>query len=181
MSTARTLTAPVPGAAPVASEAVARWIWPGLVFALLGMQGVLGVVAVMLATGDPAWRVVPHYHDRAIHWDRVATARAASEQLGWKTTITPGTTADIYGHRDITVTLTTADGKPLSGATVKGELWHHARPGDLVELTLRESAEQPGLYMGRARASRSGLWQVELNVRKAGDEFIHSEEVNWTF
>lgn len=181
MSTARTLTAPVPGAAPAASEAVARWIWPGLVFALLGMQGILAVVAVTLATGDPAWRVVPHYHDRAIHWDRVATAQAASRQLGWKTDITPGASADVYGHRDILVALTTADGQPLSGAQVKGELWHHARPGELVELTLQESAEQPGHYSCRARADRSGLWQVELLVRKGSDQFIHSEVVNWTF
>jgi hypothetical protein len=182
MSTARTMTAgAVTPTVPVASEAVARWVWPGLVIGLLGIQVGMGVVAVTLATGDPAWRVVPHYHDRAIHWDRVAAARTASDQLGWKSAVTIGRSADVYGHRDLVVELRDAIGQPVTGAQVTGELWHHGHPGELIQAVCRESPDVPGRYIGRAKVNRSGLWQVELNANRNGERFVQAAEMEWRF
>lgn len=182
MSTARTMTTGemAPGG-QAASEAVARWIWPGLVVGLLGMQICMGMVAVSLATGDPTSRVIPHYHDRAIHWDSMAAARIASDQLGWKETISYGSTADVYGNRDLIVDLIDKDGKPVTGAKVACELWHHARPGDVLNVACEESSEAPGRYDGRARLGRSGTWQAEVTANRSSEKYFRARELNWSF
>ncbi len=158
----------------------AHWVWPGLVMALLGAQLGMGAVAVTLATADPAWRVVPHYHEQALQWDGVVAARVASDRLGWKVSVEPEewTTAD--GQRPLALTLLDALGRPVEGATVTVELWHHARPDALTTVRCEPSAE-PGRYLGTARLARTGLWQVEIAAERRDERFAKSLVVDWNF
>ena len=158
----------------------AHWVWPGLVCALLGAQVGLGVVAVTLATADPAWRVVPHYHEQALRWDGVMAARAASDRLGWDVSISPEEATTPGGPQSVVVTLVDGDGRPVDGATLTVELWHHARPGEVTTIVCPQSAV-PGRYIGDARLNRSGLWQVEIAARRHEQLFAKSLVVDWTF
>jgi hypothetical protein len=158
----------------------AHWVWPGLVCALLGAQVGLGVVAVTLATADPAWRVVPHYHEQALRWDGVMAARAASDRLGWDVSISPEEATTAGGPQPLVVTLVDGEGRPVDGATLTVELWHHARPGEVITIVCPQSAV-PGRYIGDARLNRSGLWQVEIAARRHEQQFAKSLVVDWTF
>jgi nitrogen fixation protein FixH len=158
----------------------AHWVWPGLVIALLGAQLGMGAVAVTLATADPAWRVVPHYHEQALQWDGVVAARAASDRLGWNVSITPDETRSADGRRSLTVTLVDSLGRPVEGATVTVELWHHARPDALTTVRCEPSTE-PGRYLGAARMNRTGLWQVEIAAQRRDERFAKSLVVDWKF
>lgn len=168
------------GADSVARTGVSGWVWPGLVLLLLGGQLVMGAVAVMLATADPAWRVVPHYHDRALEWDQVVAARSVSERLGWSVEITPSASATITGQRSFEVTLADAAGRPIEGANVSVELWHHARPDELMTVPCRATGG-PGQYAGAARLTRNGLWQVEIRAERGEERFVKSQVVDWKF
>jgi nitrogen fixation protein FixH len=181
MSSSGTITRPTPPPVSQASEAVARWVWPGLIIGLLGTQVAMGAYAVVLATGDPAWRVVPHYHDRAMNWDKVAKARAASDQLGWTTTIQPGPSADLQGQRELTVDLADRAGRPLADTTVQVELWHHAYPGEVQSVTCRAVSGEPGRYRGRGRLTRSGMWEVELSAQQGNDRWLFIQPTHWSF
>jgi nitrogen fixation protein FixH len=183
MSTAGAITGSVrnsPVSDSAARQGASGWIWPGLVLLLLGGQLVMGVVAVMLATADPAWRVVPHYHDRALEWDRVVAARSASERLGWTAEITPADSASVTGQRQFGVTLLDIDGHPVRGASVSVELWHHARPDELLTVPCRATGI-PGQYEGVARLTRKGLWQVEIRAERGEERFEKSQVVDWRF
>ena len=162
-----------------ASETIAAWIWPGLVFGLLGLQVVLGVVSVILATGDPAWRVVPHYHERAIHWDQYAAQQQQSAHLGWKAAVSIGKQVDLTGQRELIVDLIDRDHQPVQNLNVEVELWHHARPGEVADVKLRPEGMIPGRYIGTAKIIRSGLWEVEIHAVRGSDQFDDRQRPNW--
>jgi hypothetical protein len=58
------------------------WPWPGLVLALLGMQILLCLVAIVLAVRAPGGEVVPDYHRKSLEWDRQRAPPTAPESTG---------------------------------------------------------------------------------------------------
>lgn len=62
-------------APPTKNERIAKsnrwaaWRWGSLVVGMLGLQLVLGFVAVSLATNNDAAAVIPNYYEKSLQWD----------------------------------------------------------------------------------------------------------------
>ena len=145
---------------PAAASRRAGMFWGSLVVGLLGIQVVVGVGAVIVATGDPSVSVVPDYYDKALRWDDEKRSRADSEALGWRADISVPGGADRNGDRTVVVRLRDGEGTAIDGAAVILSLYHHARASELQELKLRGHGD--GHYSGTARMPLGGLWQFEL-------------------
>ena len=176
MSAAGTMTS-----TPEELETVARWKWAGLIVGLLVLQVLMGGFAALLAVSDPAFAVVPNYHERAMHWDDVVAARQASAALGWKSRVAAADSADLFGKRSLTVSLQDAAGQPLADAQVHVQLWHHARPLDIQEITLLPDSAMPGHYTGEAIVRRQGLWEVELKADREDQHYLATTREEWKF
>lgn len=176
MSVAGTITR-----TPEELETVARWKWAGLVVGLLVLQVLMGGFAALLAVSDPAFAVIPNYHERAMHWDDVVAARQASAALGWKSQVVAADSADLFGKRSLTVRLQDAAGQPLADAQVRLQLYHHARPLEVQEVTLLPDAAAPGQYVGEAIIRRQGLWEVELKADRDGQHYLATTREEWKF
>ncbi len=143
-------------------------IWGAFVIAFLGGQVAMGIVAVILATGDPSFAVVPDYHEKAMHWDDSTQIQTASDELGWTASIELSAAADAVGARTIVVKLTDRSGQPIEDASLHLRAFHHARAGEPVRLSLR--SHQDGHYTAAVPMRREGLWQFELGGTRGDDE-----------
>lgn len=176
MSAAGTVTS-----TPEELETVARWKWAGLVVGLLVLQVLMGGFAALLAVSDPAFAVIPNYHDRSMHWDDVVAARQASAALGWKSRVSAADSADMFGKRRLTISLEDATGRPLAGAQVRLQLYHHARPLEIQEVTLLPDVAAPGQYFAEAIVRRDGIWEVELTADCDGQHYLATTREEWKF
>ncbi|HRJ49541.1 MAG TPA: FixH family protein, partial [Phycisphaerales bacterium] len=119
-------------------------IWPGAIFALLGVNVVVVAVTVYFAVTDPSASIEPNYYEKAVRWDESAARRASSGRLGWGVHLELGPTAQ---GRELLATLRDADGMGIDGARVEVEMFHHARAGDRWTPRLEPRGE--GVYAGR--------------------------------
>lgn len=159
-----------PAATPdTRTNSKAHLFWPGLVFALLGAQLVLVIVAIYLSTSDPSVVVEPNYYQQALHWDEHAAQLRTNAALGWSLTLDVAPRADLRGQRELTATLLNRDDTPLDGATVSIMLFHHARGHDRTDLTLTAAGD--GRYVALAPLRRAGLWQFRCTVQRGPDTF----------
>ncbi len=175
-----TATAPTPSDYNRTDRALNRraaWMWGSFVVMFLAAQIVIGVFAVVLATGDPSFAVVPDYHEKAIHWDESVKLQEESNRLGWQAVIVTSTSADNLGARTLVVTLVDRHGHAISDASVRVRAFHHARAGDPVEGTLL--SHHDGHYTSAVPMRRNGLWQIEITATRGGDEqFLLSRTVD---
>lgn len=154
----------------------AAWFWITLVVVFLTLQVAGGAFAIYLATGDPSVAIVPDYHTKAIAWDAELARREASDRLQWRALIDLADEADITGGRIVSVRLVHADGRPVVGVKGEAKLYHHARAGAIQTVALEMQEE--GVYVGRARIARDGLWQIELDLQRGADEhFVSSQTI----
>jgi nitrogen fixation protein FixH len=144
-----------------------RWsIWPGAIFALLGMNVAVVAVTTFLALGDSSVGVEPNYYEKAVDWDRIAAQRDRSAALGW--------TVEVVERDGVSIVLRTRDGTPISGARMIATVFHHARSAERAEITLteRDPAASPGEYTPVERVfATAGLWELRLIVDHAGERF----------
>jgi nitrogen fixation protein FixH len=140
-----------------------RWAW--IVVGLLGVQMAGVVVMMRIAKDDAGFAVEPDYYEKAVRWDETARARASAERLGWGAAATLGPVIGAEGERELRVRLDGA-GAGLTGATVRAEVFPHARSGQRSRVELVEL--EGGEYAARVAAVRGGLWEVRLEITKGG-------------
>lgn len=147
------------------------WLWPAAIVAvlILHLAGWLAVVAI--ATRDPTLSVEPRYYDKAVRWDETAAQLQENKELGWSARIEIETEASPLGERRLACRVLDRTGSPVAGAQVDLVFFHHARAAERQELRLVE--ESPGLYSGRPRMAREGLWECRLTVRRGAETFTH--------
>lgn len=162
-----------------ARELTAKWTWTGIIVGLLAVQLCMSGVAIFLATGDPAQAIVPNYHKHALEWDQYAAAKKQSQALGWKWTVSIDPKGDVYGNRKVALELCDRAGQPLQNAEVTLSVWHHSRASEPMEVTLTPATDRPGVYEGNAVLRRSGLWHLDLHVKRNGQHFIDESEQDW--
>ncbi|MFG0263003.1 MAG: FixH family protein [Novipirellula sp. JB048] len=147
--------------------------WGGFVVGMLSLQIAIGVIAVMLATGDPSVAVVPDYYQKSLAWDAQRESENASRQLGWTLTLVPIADPDGASLRAF---LKDAEGEPVAIRSGTLRLFHHARGGDIQTVSLSPNAE--GLIVLDGCFAVDGLWQVEIEVLSDQDErFIDSQDM----
>ncbi len=147
--------------------------WGGFVVGMLSFQVAIGVIAVMLATGDPSVAVVPDYYQKSLAWDDQRESESVSRQLGWTLTLVP--IAAPQGA-SLQAFLKNVDGEPVQIQSGTLRLFHHARGADVQTFSLEPNAQ--GLVVLEGCFSVDGLWQVEIDVRNDREErFVDSQDV----
>ncbi|EMI18057.1 FixH family protein [Rhodopirellula maiorica SM1] len=147
--------------------------WGGLVVGLLSLQVAVGVVAIMLATGDPSAAVLPDYYQKSLDWDEQRKSESVSQELGWNLTLVP-----IPGQQNATLqgVLTDADGKPVDIAAGTVDMYHYARAADVKTIPI--AANDSGVIVSEDCFTADGLWQIEIDVTDdQGQRFVHSQDL----
>lgn len=150
-----------------------HFLWPLIVVGLLLGHLTIMMTAVVLASRDKSFTVLPDYYQQAVNWDKNRAELRASERLGWQATIVPAPDVDAIGRRAVALTLTDAAGKPIPNAAVELTGYHHARPADLLKATFRTDAS------GRASQTlampREGFYQLNLSATAGRDHFVNTQ------
>ncbi len=147
--------------------------WGGLVVGLLTLQVAVGVVAIMLATGDPSAAVLPDYYQKSLDWDDQRKSESVSRELGWNIALVP-----IPGQHGATLqgVLTDADGKPVQIASGTVRMYHYARAADVKTFSI--GANSSGVVVAEDCFAADGLWQIDIEVSNDQDEhFVHSQDI----
>ena len=151
------------GSAPGRSS----WLWPGGIIALLCLHTVGMLLVVFIATRDPSFSVEPNSYRKAVAWDSSRARLQASEQLGWTASIKAQRNVDPLGRRRVTCELKDKQGLPVVAATVKLEVFHHARAAERQHVTL--TPENHGVYSALIAMKRTGTWEIRVSAQR-GDE-----------
>lgn len=141
------------------------WHMLAILAAFFGVVIAVNLLLARLATATFSGEVVANSYVASQdfnHWLAEARAEAA---LGWH--------ADpVLDHGALTVRLTDASGRPLTGAAVTADLRHPL--GDAAERAIRLSETAPGLY---AAPLDAGRWQMRLTVLAGGHRWHHAGEL----
>lgn len=146
------------------------YLMPGLVIGFLGGHTLFIVIAISLATGDRSFAVVPDYYQKAVDWDDHKARLAASDALGWEAAIEPAHEVSLHGERALVVTIHDAQGRLVEGAEVEVTMYHRARAGD--PLTISLAPDTPGRYTATAKMRDEGFWDFTLTARRGDQAFL---------
>ena len=162
---------------PTASDLRSRILWPGMVFALLGSQVLLMLVMAYMATMDPSFAVEPDYYQKALHWDDKRAQDRANTELGWQLefTVEPAAAGQ---DPTLRVELTSADGEPVTDATVAVEAFSNVRRDDVLTAIL--AATESG-YASTLPMHGDGRWEFRFHVTRDSDLYTYRETRHiWT-
>jgi nitrogen fixation protein FixH len=144
-------------------------IWPTMIITALLGNIVLGVVLVRLAGGDRHFAVESNYYQKAVGWDSTMAQDGRNAALGWQ--MVPSLGALVAVATDtLTITLRTAGGEPVSGATVTLEAMPIAYAGEVRRAAMVATGE-PGRYTAPGVFGRAGLWELRLTAVRGSDRF----------
>lgn len=161
--------------AEILAERRAKRFWVSLVVLLLGLQLVIGFVAIRLSTGDNSVAVVPNYHQAALNWDETKNARLAAKRNGWTLTLTASDVADGRGMRAVELQVHDSGQQTVDALKVTGQVYHHALASDVKPIKFRSIGD--GRYLTMAPMGRKGLWQVDISIEGAEELMTLSEVV----
>jgi nitrogen fixation protein FixH len=136
-----------------------------LLTALVGLQ----LLLVRTAASDPSFAVEDDYYAKAISWDARMDQERENARLGFTAEVQLTPSND--GVAGVRVALSSKDGSPVAGAALKAQAFFVASANQRVTGNLVEAA--PGVYEGRLRMARSGLWEVRLSAERGADRFTH--------
>jgi hypothetical protein len=148
------------------------WILPAMVFGLMGLQVALCAAGIYAATNNKSFAVEHDYYSKAVTWDQQQAILKASAALGWNVTMTIGT-PDVYGNRNVTLTVNDRTGAPVNGATAEVISFHHARANEIYKGPLPHFAA--GRYGGDVPLRRTGNWEFRLKIQRGNELFVHRE------
>lgn len=146
------------------------WLFPGIVFGLLGTQfGICGL-AIYLANADPSVAIEPDYYRKAVAWDLENARRHASAALGWQLEFGFANEVDALGRRKLVCSLCDREGQPIRGATIEVAAFASARGNQRESWKLGETDD--GRYEALVPARRPGLWELRTTATAAGHVFV---------
>jgi nitrogen fixation protein FixH len=143
---------------------------PSVVLGLLGCHMIFIFTAITLGTGDPSFAVVPDYYQKAVDFDERKALLAESAALGWSVELSPASTADVLGQREVLLRFTDEAGHSIEGLTVTATGYHLARAGQPETMQFVEVL--PGQYVGSARIVREGFWQFAIDATRGEQIFV---------
>jgi nitrogen fixation protein FixH len=147
-------------------------VWGSVIFGLLGLQLVLCVIGVTMATRNKSAAIESNYYDKALHWDEQKARSAASLALGWRVKLSVGEIA-VTGGRQVSVTVVDKNGAVVQDAKVTVGYFHHALPKETHEAELAPAAG--GIYQAVLPVDRPGKWEFRLMVTRA--EAVYGETI----
>jgi hypothetical protein len=162
--------------APLASPNPSRGLrfrWPLIIVGLLVLHVVGMMSAVFIATHDRSFVVLPDYYKRALQWDERKAQQLASDQLGWKRTLTLGTlgTLDTASKsQPVSIRLSDKEGVDLEDLAVSISAAPELEPAHAQTFTLRH--EGRGVYVGTLSVPVFGSWLFDIKASRGEQQFI---------
>jgi len=146
-------------------------LWPFVIAGALGLHVVGLLVMVYFATSNDSYAVEPDYYQKALHWSDKQAQDRVNAELGWRLeyTVEP---AQPGQDPTLSVTLTSAEGEPVTGATVAVETFANARRDDVLTATV--SPSESG-YETTMPMRRDGLWEFRFTVTRGDDLFTNRD------
>lgn len=149
--------------------------WTAFILALMAIDLLVAVFAIVFAVGDPSFQPVPSYGESGVDWETTKKLQAESDALGWKASVERSLERDA-----ICVSLSDPQGEPVTGAIGNLQAYHFTRAGDAVTVPAIESETQPGLYIATTDVSKDGRWQVTVRLTRGEKEsFRWDHDVEW--
>jgi nitrogen fixation protein FixH len=93
--------------------------------------------------------------------------------LGWRAEISVSSDSDIYGFRNVTISLQDANQAPIEKATIELTAFHRARAAEPQAVNVSELSN--GIYSAMVRVQKSGLWQFDGSATKGDDTLLINE------
>lgn len=159
--------APSHAHSPASAQPKKSWLWPGIIPALLLLQGGMCALTAYLAFSDKTFATEPDYYRKSMTWDADAAARRADAALGWTILVDVASSEDAAGDRVVRVLLRDKAGSQINGARVMAEAFAHARASERVELRF-VGTEAAGSYEAKMHAARPGIWEFRLTIEVSG-------------
>jgi len=156
------------------AETLARWFWCGVIFSFLGLQILLSSVAVFLSTSDPSNVIVEGYYEQALSWDNQRQTQAQSDALGWKSVVTLEKSTELLTKPKLELSLLNQDGLPVENSKLEGQLFHHARAGNVFKIHFTET--KPGHYAALVPIQQPGLWELSLAASGEAGTFQETKQ-----
>ncbi len=148
--------------------------WPLIIAALLAAHVLFWLGMVYIANSDPSFAVEPDYYAKSMKWDATAAQLRKNEALGWSLATEIGEDAGLRYERTLTCRLADINGRPIAGATVSLEAFHHARGNQRFKVAFADCGE--GVYGGTLPMRKAGQWEFRYVVNH-GDEIFTYKEV----
>ena len=177
MNTKLQLSDPTPAPTPAQidkSERKSKRFWVCIIFGFFAMDFTIAAIAISMAAGDPSFRSIPGYGERAVAWDIRRERKAASQKLGWQVTVQRA-----EPHRDaIDIWILDAEGRPVTGCTGTVQLFHFTRVAEQMRCELMEL--EPGWYQAKIDVSKPGRWHMDLELHASGHrDFWDERTLDW--
>ena len=152
-------------------------MWPYIIGGALALHVVGSMVMVYFATSNDSYAVEPDYYQKALHWDDKRAQDRANTELGWVLDLVVEPAA---AGQDPTlrVELTSADGEPVTNATVAVEAFSNVRRDDVLTAVL--AATESG-YASTLPMHGDGRWEFRFHVTRDSDLYTYRETRHiWT-
>lgn len=150
-------------------------IWPGMIFALIGLNMTIVGFTIYFATADRSVATEPDYYAKALNYDAEIKLREASRALGWTASAALRPAADQRGM-DLTITLADHEGKPIDGAQVSAVVFANVRSGNRQKLKLVQDSSA-SVYAAPVRIDRSGIWHVRVSAVRGDQAFARETDL----
>jgi len=155
-------------------ERKAMRLWICVICGFFAIDFVIAALAISMAAGDPSFRSIPGYGERAVAWDIRQGRKQTSKDLGWKVTLRP-----VEPRRDaIEILVRDAANEPVTGCTGFARIFHFTRVADQFKSQLVET--ERGVYLASINVARPGRWQLDLEIHADGDRnFWDEQTLDW--
>lgn len=141
--------------------------WPLLVVCLLGISIGASMVTVFASRSDGGAQVIDDYYEKAVNWDATQANQAASDALGWTTTLHLEPLQP-SGLRMLELTVRDSTSAPVTNLSGTVKLFRPDQAGAVATIPLSEASETPGVYRQQVPLSDPGLWDVQVLAARDG-------------
>lgn len=141
----------------ISTERASRRFWVTLILAFFALDITIAIVAIVMAAGDPSFRSIPGFGERAVAWDERRMLAEAWQNQNWDVSIRR------IGpeHREVEIQIT-RHGEPVVHCTGNVKLFHFTRVAEQRTSTIQEV--DPGIYRAQCDVSKPGYWNVEVEL-----------------
>jgi nitrogen fixation protein FixH len=144
----------------------AHILWPGLVVGLLLFSVGTQVVLLQQAKSDGGEQIEADYYKRAVGWDERRAREEASDALGWQVEVRAGSSLRLV-FKDL-------GGAPVEGLEGEVSLRRPQLAAPVGEGALEAVPGAPGVYQVPAPQWQPGLWDVQIEARRGGAQFLRT-------
>jgi hypothetical protein len=157
------------------TERSSRRFWILIILGFFGMDLTIAILAIVMASGDPSFRAIPGFGERAVAWDERRALADAWQKQKWDVQLS----CILPERKSIEIAILTEDGHPVSGVRGKAVVFHFTRVAEQQSNILEEV--QPGIYRTNLDVSKPGLWNVEiLLTTQDGTQCWSEQTVDWS-